>query len=42
MREFEEMRECMSHPTHELDEEVKEDSQKSLSVETSGGYGEEW
>jgi hypothetical protein len=36
------MSECMSPPTHEPDEEMKEESQKHLSVETSGAYGEEW
>jgi hypothetical protein len=36
------MRECMSPPTREPDEEMKEESQKCLSVETSGAYGEEW
>jgi hypothetical protein len=29
-------------PANNPDEEMKEESQKRLSVETSGAYGEEW
>ena len=36
------MRECMSRPTREPDENMKEESQKHLSVEPSGAYGEKW
>jgi hypothetical protein len=36
------MREFMIPPTCECDEEMKEQSQKRLSVETSGAYREEW
>jgi hypothetical protein len=39
VRDSDNMRECMSFPTCEPDEEMKEDSQKRLSVETSETYG---
>jgi hypothetical protein len=42
LRECEEIKECMSLPTYKPGEEMKEEFQKHLSVETSGAYEEKW